>query len=316
MVEQAICRILSGDSRRVIIPGWGAFIKRDSGETVFTDILQTDDGILKQTVAETFGTGTSGAESAVTLFADKAKKDIIRYGHTHIAGVGTVSLTPEGKYRFSPEQIQTKTDDRTDYRTVMPSTDAIHGNVRHAVTSSETENILHETISETTVTENKDTTNVSPTETDKAVAGESNSVEISGNVAHQPSIEPKTANKSRLRSALYGDDHDEDDTLYGTGTSGKTGTAPEQGIPAATQSAITDGYAAASKPEIHIRRPEKPRKRTDVVMIIAVIALIITLAVTIYGVLTERSINSMRGEEILIEMNGADQTQDTGDTDE
>ncbi len=312
MVEQAICRILSGDSRRVIIPGWGAFIKRDSGETVFTDILQTDDGILRRTVAETSGTGTPGAEAAVARFVEKAKKDISLYGHTHIAGVGTVSLTPEGKYRFSPEQIQTKTDDRTDYRTVMPSTDAIHGNVRHAVTSSEPENILHETISETTVTENKDTTSVSPTETDKAVAGESNSVEISGNVAHQPSIEPKAANKSRLRSALYGDEHDEDDTLYCTGTSGKTDTAPT--IPASISASGTNGYVATPKPEIHIRRPEKPRKRTDVVMIIAVIALIITLAVTIYGVLTERSINSMRGEEMLIEINGADQMQDNGDT--
>ena len=59
-------------------------------------------------------------------------------------------------------------------------------------------------------------------------------------------------------------------------------------------------------PQIHIRRPGKPKKRPDAVLVIAIIAFAIAIGVLVYGFLANRDINAVK-EGILIEMDASGQ---------
>ena len=69
MVGEAIRGILDGGARKVIIPGCGTFIRRESGELVFTELLRTDDGRLTAALAASQGIAPEAARKLVEAYA-------------------------------------------------------------------------------------------------------------------------------------------------------------------------------------------------------------------------------------------------------
>ena len=132
---------------------------------------------------------------------------------------------------------------------------------------------------------------------------------------HTPAPTYGRYGKSRLRSALYGDrEPDDEETAehqqpLSESLPDKTRSVSPAAIPAATATAPSssgnDGTTEYT-PQIHIRRPGKPKKRPDAVLVIAIIAFAIAIGVLVYGFLANRDINAVK-EGILIEMDASGQ---------
>lgn len=103
------------------------------------------------------------------------------------------------------------------------------------------------------------------------------------------------SNNSRLRGALYGDR--DDDNLGHTTPAATPYTAPRTDFRTAPTTPSEEPY----KPQINIRHPQRPKKRLDAVMIIAILALAITLGILIYGYITKRDLNALHEQELVID---------------
>ena len=98
--------------------------------------------------------------------------------------------------------------------------------------------------------------------------------------------------QQRLRNVLF----DEEET------SGEAQAATATGGSQAGPQTDRAEEPAPYRSEIHIRRPNRPRKRMDGVLVIAVIALVITLGVLVYGYFAKRDIAAMHEQELVLEM--------------
>ena len=83
-------------NRRLVVPTFGAFMVKESGERLFSDLLNTDDGVL---VALRREKGLSEMESAVLLdrFIFEVRHELEQYGYCRLAELGTLRIEPTTK---------------------------------------------------------------------------------------------------------------------------------------------------------------------------------------------------------------------------
>ena len=89
-------------NRRLVVPGFGAFMVKESGERVFSDLLRTDDGVLNSLLRNR---GLNEMEAAVTVdrFIFEMRHDLEMYGYYRLGEVGTLRIEPETKcLRLNP----------------------------------------------------------------------------------------------------------------------------------------------------------------------------------------------------------------------
>lgn len=103
MVGEAIRGILDGGARKVIIPGCGTFIRRESGELVFTELLRTDDGRLTAALAASQGIAPEAARKLVEAYAAAMNRKLAGTGRMTVEGVGTIVRTAAGNYTVEPQ---------------------------------------------------------------------------------------------------------------------------------------------------------------------------------------------------------------------
>lgn len=406
MVENAICRIFGKGSRRVIIPGLGAFIKKDNGEIIFTDMLRIDDGELVSSVVCTFGISEERAREIVAHYASGLKNELKTKGSVDIHGIGVLSLDDAGAYclkqRVAEEDAVTQasggamaeakatTDAAFDIaepfgaanterdgsfgagakraalstaanavvngrseieEAVAPSESLL--NISEAGTPAEAMTAEPNAMPSENATSYVNSSQSEDSVADSNVANEAR--EHSGESATGASCEPSASyvkssqseenesdrkaafgmqrhsadaessnfprtgrtDKSRLRSALYGEEEAENDAV----NAGAGSVAAEEDIRVIESeprsASVSDAGRGAARnspdeayvPRIAIRRPHKPKKRVDGVLITAIIALVITLGVLVYGYFTKLNIDRESGKDILIELNSADDVQ-------
>lgn len=375
MIAKVINSIFAAGYKRVIVPGFGAFIKRNSGEIIFTDMLSVDDGVL---IASLIGSGMNGAEArqAVDKFTTSLRSEITRSGKAPVEGIGVITKTAKGGYTLCAAD----SDNTTDVKEIISTTE------EHASELIAQEAPVIDLQEELIITQNAtsallndaDTTETfqADTESEKCKCDEREDMHIPEETV-EDFMHLSSAKKARLRSALYGDmdeakemspeslidttsntnaqpdeselksdksnpeenkihtaeeivcqREEQDDTrqeqykamatveeTYVSATSSpldivienKIESQNAKEIPTIKSDFTTPAQKDATepyKPEINIRRPAKSKKRIDGVMVVAIIALIITLGIIAYGYFAERDINSIRNaeEEIYVEM--------------
>lgn len=108
IVTEVILEYL-GSNRRLIVPGLGAFMVKDTGERVFSDLLRNDDGVLTSLLCNVM----SDMEAAVTIdrFVFEVRHELEQYGYCRLGEVGTLRIEPEnGVLRLYPpvksEEVQ------------------------------------------------------------------------------------------------------------------------------------------------------------------------------------------------------------------
>ena len=95
IVTEVILEYL-GSNRRLVVPALGAFMVKDTGELVFSDLLRNDDGVLTSLLRDR---GMSDMETAVTIdrFVFEVRHELEQYGYCRLGEVGTLRLEPDTK---------------------------------------------------------------------------------------------------------------------------------------------------------------------------------------------------------------------------
>ena len=89
-------------NRRLVVPAFGAFMVKESGERLFSDLLRTDDGVLASLLRER---GLNEMEAAVTIdrFIFEVRHELEQCGYCRLGDVGTLRVEPEtGAFRLYP----------------------------------------------------------------------------------------------------------------------------------------------------------------------------------------------------------------------
>ncbi len=80
-------------NRRLVVPAFGAFMVKESGERIFSDLLNTDDGVLTSLLR---ARGLTEMEAAITIdrFIFEMRHDLEEYGYYRLGEVGTLRVEP------------------------------------------------------------------------------------------------------------------------------------------------------------------------------------------------------------------------------
>lgn len=320
-MECIIDGMLRNGARRAIIPGVGAFIRKESGEVIFSDLLRCDDGAMAAYLVEHEGITPAMAQERTRAYAGRVQAELTRSGRVEFPGWGILSRTEQGHYHFVPanrqepaavpcdhcrpaveEQAASPHAEPVDTAT-MPSPEAEERSrtgfaespaaepVRPvASVQEETAPAVEEAAAAHPVAEPTD--GPIQAETAPAPVAAISDASAAAVGSGREGMAARRTGQQRLRNVLF----DEEET------SGEAQAATATGGSQAGPQTDRAEEPAPYRPEIHIRRPNRPRKRMDGVLVIAVIALVITLGVLVYGYFAKRDIAAMHEQELVLEM--------------
>lgn len=83
-------------NRRLVVPAFGAFMVKESGERVFSNLLNTDDGVLLSLLR---AKGLTEMEAAVVMdrFIFEMRHNLEQYGYYRLGDIGTLRIEPDTK---------------------------------------------------------------------------------------------------------------------------------------------------------------------------------------------------------------------------
>lgn len=324
-MECIIDGMLRNGARRAIIPGVGAFIRKESGEVIFSDLLRCDDGAMAAYLVEHEGITPAMAQERTRAYAGRVQAELTRSGRVEFPGWGILSRTEQGHYRFVPANRQEPAATPCDHCQPAVEEQAASPHAQPADTaatpSPEAEERSRTGFAESPAAEparpaasvQEETTPATMPSVEEAAAAHPVAEPTDGPIQAETAPAPVAAisdasaaavgsgregmaarrtGQQRLRNVLF----DEEET------SGEAQAATATGGSQAGPQTDRAEEPAPYRPEIHIRRPNRPRKRMDGVLVIAVIALVITLGVLVYGYFAKRDIAAMHEQELVLEM--------------
>ncbi len=104
MVSKIICDYLRHD-KRITVPGFGSFIRKEDGQIAFVEILRGDDGVLSSLVRRKGDYTEVEAAAVIDRFIFEIKHALQTSGSIHIKGLGTMSLKGGGKIDFRSDAV-------------------------------------------------------------------------------------------------------------------------------------------------------------------------------------------------------------------
>ena len=87
-MECIIDGMLRNGARRAIIPGVGAFIRKESGEVIFSDLLRCDDGAMAAYLVEHEGITPAMAQERTRAYAGRVQAELTRSGRVEFSRLG------------------------------------------------------------------------------------------------------------------------------------------------------------------------------------------------------------------------------------
>lgn len=101
-------------NRRLVVPTFGAFMVKESGERIFSDLLNTDDGVLASLL---HAKGLSEMEAAVTIdrFIFELRHELEEYGYCRLGEIGTLRVEPTTKVLKLYPPVQGELPKQTPY---------------------------------------------------------------------------------------------------------------------------------------------------------------------------------------------------------
>lgn len=100
-VTDVIANYLRDNHRRLVVPAFGAFVVKESGEVLFSELLKTDDGVLRGLLA---AGGLSELECAglIDRFIFDVRNALSEKGCFDMGGFGGLAVGADGEIRFVP----------------------------------------------------------------------------------------------------------------------------------------------------------------------------------------------------------------------
>lgn len=107
-VTDVIANYLRDNHRRLVVPAFGAFVVKESGEVLFSELLKTDDEVLRGLLA---AGGLSELECAglIDRFIFDVRNALSEKGRFDMGGFGGLAVGADGEIRFvSPAAVPTE----------------------------------------------------------------------------------------------------------------------------------------------------------------------------------------------------------------
>lgn len=268
MINSIIVQYLK-HNKRLVIPGFGAFIKKDeTGEVVFVEFLKKDDGVLVSALQSGYSLDRSEAVEIIENYVINTKKHILNTGSFIIGNLGVMHVDANSVYNFEyqPDVVEQKAAKPHTVREVITPEIAKPEVVRSEIARTET--IAQPTIKPEPTRQTSDTPKVTP--------------KVIPNVA--PDVEQP---KWRPMSQTV------------TQTVAQTMSHPTQAVSQPSeqsggrQSESSDNTVFDREPidvkGLRYQKPTKPvvpgqnKKKTDMIMLIAIVAAAIAIIAMIYG---------------------------------
>lgn len=132
MIAKIIREYMEGGHKKLTVPGFGTFMRKDSGDIIFVGLLRKDDGMLRGLV-EKFGHYSEvEAMALVDRFIFEVRNGIEKNGSAPLDGFGTMYLDESGQYQF--ERLpQARTPVRESAAAPPPPIPKTHQPVRRTV---------------------------------------------------------------------------------------------------------------------------------------------------------------------------------------
>lgn len=102
MISKIIHDYLLHD-KRITVPGFGSFIRKENGQIAFVEILRADDGVLSSLVRKQGGYTEVEAAAVIDRFIFEIKHALQTRGSIRIKGIGAMSMGSGGKIVFQSE---------------------------------------------------------------------------------------------------------------------------------------------------------------------------------------------------------------------
>ena len=101
-------------NRKLVVPNLGAFMVKESGERIFSDLLRADDGVLTSLLQ---AKGLSDMEAAVSIdrFVFETRHELESYGYCRLGDIGTLRIEPETKVLRLYEPVYGEMPKQTPY---------------------------------------------------------------------------------------------------------------------------------------------------------------------------------------------------------
>lgn len=282
MVNKIIVQYLAAN-KRLVIPEFGAFIRKDAGETVFVEFLKKDDQIFSGLIRDAYGVNESEARLITEQFVEEVKNAITRSGTYVIGNLGTLKRDGNGVYEliydpaiqvaptYNPEKAEEQVTQIAD--TPAP-TIPIAEDVKEVLQqqpAAQTINTLYAEKAAQPVVENKPvaTATTAPTPVAAEVPAQQKTVQ-------QPVVTPKPSPQPEKSAAnIY-------QNIYNTEPVGK----PEPTVYGRPIAQDQMGHKPVYRHRHPVETAER-KKKADIIMIVAVIAALIAMASIVFGILVD-----------------------------
>lgn len=101
MVENLIAGYLA-TGKRLVIPELGAFLKKETGETVFVEFLKKDDGVFTGLISQSLGIPAADAARQAAEFSAGVRESLAGRGFFIVPRVGTLRRDASGTLNLTP----------------------------------------------------------------------------------------------------------------------------------------------------------------------------------------------------------------------
>lgn len=285
------------DHKRLVIPSFGAFVKKEGeGIVVFMEFLKKDDGVLAGLVAARMSAGMNEALEAIDRYVVSVKAAVEKSGGFVIPGVGTLCVNGDGFYAL----------DYKTYAAPAPS----------AVRPAKPEVAAPQPVRETSAVKEPAVARPTPR---PAVPQESLSGTKSGAVqAQAPAVTPSAAEKAAERVVRPRGEAPRPEAGEQAPVAAGTDVPVSKHEGRGTLDAIIDSQNSQSAAKSSDGRSEvkglkyagdgvktvgrsRPGRKVDKVMIVAVLAALVAIAAMVYGVMSDPGPEFVLGEEQPVE---------------
>lgn len=278
MINQIITQYLTSN-KRLVIPEFGAFIRKDTGDTVFVEFLKKDDHVFTGLITDAYSVDETEARLITEQFVEEVKKSVARTGMYIIGNLGILrrdangiyelnydpSIEHTSKYSPEPETAQASSEQHSNSASVTAEAPVnTHQAATAAPDTKETTKPKNTPATDSTISVQPQTADSKPGD------GKQTVVEYKAKQTPRQQEQERTA--SRDYSRIYNDAPARQDTRV------SPFDKPIIETPAPT------------KPVHKHKQPPRTaakKKKTDLIMIIAVIAALIAIASMVFGIIVE-----------------------------
>jgi len=100
MISRILIDYLS-NSRRVVLPDFGAFIRKDTdGKVIFVEYLKRDDNVLSGMIAKAANLPEARAKSMISAYVSDIRRKVKTDGMYIIEGLGKIYIDSDGLYQL------------------------------------------------------------------------------------------------------------------------------------------------------------------------------------------------------------------------